>query len=204
MIAYKFLAQGRLGPFSGFRWPEPGVWVHTSGEPALCRRGVHACRPVDLPWWLAEELWEVELDGAVHAGRHKLTAASGRLGSHIATWTPARAQAFADACAWRARDHAVSALMRAGRAAEAAEVAGCATLEDTVAGTRRLAGDVPAARISLTMAGDGAVRALGGAISTSAYIAAHAGRRLDGPAGYAAERAWQSDWLVRELELRSA
>ena len=54
------------------------------------------------------------------------------------------------------------------------------------------------------MAGDGAVRALGGAISTTAYIAAHVAHRLDGPAGYSAERAWQSEWLARELELRCA
>jgi hypothetical protein len=203
MIAFKFLRPERLGPFSAFRWPEPGDWVHTSAQPALCRRGVHACRPRDLPWWLAEELWEVELDGEVHAGRHKLTAASGRLCARIATWTPERAQEFAEACAWRARDHAVHALRRAGHNAEADQVTACPNLGDMLSETRRLAGEVPAARVSLTMAGDGAVRALGGAISTSAYIAAHAARRLDDIDGYAAERDWQAQWLMRELGLRS-
>ena len=45
---------------------------------------------------------------------------------------------------------------------------------------------------ALTIAGDGAVRALTGAPPTSAYIAAHAAMRLDGASGYAAERAWQA------------
>ena len=31
--------------------------------PAPCRRGVHACRPGDLPYWLNRDLWEVELEG---------------------------------------------------------------------------------------------------------------------------------------------
>jgi hypothetical protein len=201
MIAFKFLRQGRLGPFSGFQWPEPGIWVHTDGQPALCRRGVHACRPRDLPWWLADELWEIELDGEVQVGRRKLTAVSGRLRSPVAAWTPARGQKFAEACAWRARDQAVRALEGNGRHAEGALLRRSASLEAIVTHARRLAGDVPAARISLTMAADGAVRALGGAIPTSAYIAAHAAHRLDGPSGYAREREWQARWLVRELGL---
>ena len=61
MIAYKFLRAGRVGPFSAFQWPEPDVWVRAAPELAACRRGIHACRPSDLPWWLADELWEIEL-----------------------------------------------------------------------------------------------------------------------------------------------
>jgi hypothetical protein len=77
----------------------------------------------------------------------------------------------------------------------------CVTLDDVLAATRRLAEDIPDTRISLTIAGDGAVRALTGAPATSAYIAAHAAMRLDGSQGYAAERAWQSRWLVERLGL---
>src|SRR5437660_664030 len=62
MIAYKFLRAGRIGPFSRFAWPEPGVWVRASASDR-CRRGIHACRMRDLPWWLGQELWEIELDG---------------------------------------------------------------------------------------------------------------------------------------------
>ena len=203
MIAYKFLRPGRIGPFSAFQWPGPGVWVHAARDLAACRRGIHACRPGDLPWWLADELWEIELDGHVEPDEHKIIAPSGRLRSQIEGWTPACAQAYADACAWRARDRAVQALTRAGHLHAARRLATCETLDDALIAARQLAQDIPETRIILTIAGDGAFRALTGAPPTSAYIAAHAAMRLDGAAGYAAERAWQSHWLVERLGLRA-
>jgi hypothetical protein len=201
MIAYKFLRAGRVGPFSAFQWPEPGVWVRAPRSLASCRRGIHACRPRDLPWWLADELWEIELDGPLRPDEHKLIAAAGRLRAQIEAWTPACAQEYADACAWRAQERAVQALTRAGHVHEARELASRTTLDDALVAARRLADAVPEARINLTIAGDGAFRALTGAPPTSAYIAAHAAMRLDGTAGYAAERAWQSQWLVERLGL---
>jgi hypothetical protein len=202
MIAYKFLRHPRTGPFSGFEWPEPGVWVRADPDPVACRRGIHACRTGDLPWWLADELWEIELDGRVQVDEHKIFAPAGRLRSRVDGWTSACAQEFADACAWRAHGRAVQALTRAGHPSAADELAACATLDDAEAVARRLAAGIPDTRISLTIAGDGAVRALTGAPPTSAYIAAHAAMRLDGAAGYAAERAWQSRWLAERLGLR--
>jgi len=204
MIAYKFLRSGRIGPFSKFHWPEPGVWVHASRDLVTCRRGIHACRPSDLPWWLADELWEIELEGHVWREEHKIIAPAGRLRSQIEGWTPACAQAYADACAWRARERAVQALTHAGYRHEANQLATCSTLDDVLVATRKLAHDIPETRISLTIAGDGAFRALTGAPPTSAYIAAHAAMRLDGAAGYTAERAWQSHWLVERLGLHWA
>ena len=204
MIAYKFLRSGRIGPFSKFHWPEPGVWVHASRDLVTCRRGIHACRPSDLPWWLADELWEIELEGHVWREEHKIIAPAGRLRSRIEGWTPACAQAYADACAWRARERAVQALTHAGYRHEANQLATCSTLDDVLVATRKLAHDIPETRISLTIAGDGAFRALTGAPPTSAYIAAHAAMRLDGAAGYTAERAWQSHWLVERLGLHWA
>jgi hypothetical protein len=203
VIAYKFLRSGRVGPFSGFQWPEPDVRVDTAPEVTVCRRGIHACRRSDLPWWLADELWEIELDGPVQVEEHKIIAAAGRLRSRIEAWTPACAQEYADACAWRAQGRAVAALAHAGYRRAARQLAACATLDDALVAARRLADDIPETRISLTIAGDGAVRALTGAPPTSAYIAAHAAMRVDGPAGYAAERAWQSQWLVDRLGLRT-
>jgi hypothetical protein len=203
MLAYKFLRAGRVGPFSGFRWPGPGVWVRTGADLGQCRSGIHACRTGDLPWWLGEELWVVELQGNVRFEKHKMVAAAGRLRSRIERWTPARAQEYADACAWRARDRAVQALARAGHSDAAEDVARSATLDDLLVLARRLAAELPDSRISLTIAGDGAVRALTGAAPTSAYIAAHAALRVDGPAAYAAERAWQARWLVQRLRLES-
>jgi hypothetical protein len=202
MIAYKFLRSGRIGTFSAFQWPDPGVWVRAPRNLAACRRGIHACRPGDLPWWLADELWEIELDGPVEADEHKIIAPAGRLHSQIDAWTPACAQEYGDACAWRAQARAVQALTGAGHQHEAHQLAACVTLDDVLVAARKLADDIPETRISLTIAGDGAFRALTGAPPTSAYIAAHAAMRLDGAAGYAAERAWQSDWLVERLGLR--
>ena len=203
MIAYKFLRAGRVGPFSGFEWPAPGVWVRTGSDPVVCRRGVHACRTRDLPWWLADELWEIELDGGVAADEHKLIAAPGRLRSRIAGWTRACAQDYAAACAWRARDQAVEALRLAGYGLAAEQLATARSLNAVLAAARPLAQELSDARISLTIAGDGALRALTGAAPTAAYIAAHAAARVDGPAGYAAERAWQSRWLAERLDLRA-
>ena len=201
MIAYKFLRPGRTGPFSAFAWPEPGAWVDAGRDPVACRRGIHACRTRDLPWWLADELWEIELAGHVHVDEHKIIAAAGRLRAPIEEWTPACAQEYADACAWRAHERAVQALARAGHRHATNRLAACATLDDALAAARKLADEIPEARISLTIAGDGAVRALTGAAPTSAYIAAHAALRLDGASGYTAERAWQSTWLVKRLGL---
>jgi hypothetical protein len=201
MLAYKFLRAGRLGPFSGFRWPEPGVWVEASGDLARCRSGIHACRIQDLPWWLGEELWAVELQGNLRLEEHKIVAPAGRLRSRIELWTCDQAQQYADACAWRARDRAAQALARAGHPDAADQVARSATLDDLLVLARRLAAQLPDSRISLTIAGDGAVRALTGAAPTSAYIAAHAALRVDGPVAYAAERAWQARWLVERLGL---
>jgi hypothetical protein len=148
-------------------------------------------------------LWEIELDGQVQPDGHKIVAPVGRLRMQIEAWTPACAQEYADSCAWRTRERAVQALARAGYQHEAHQLASCPTLDDVLVATRKLAGEIRESRISLTMAGDGAVRALTGAPPTSAYIAAHAAMRLDGAAGYAAERAWQSHWLVERLGLRA-
>jgi hypothetical protein len=201
MIAYKFLQSGRKGPFSGFNWPEPGVWVRADQDTIVCNRGIHACRTRDLPWWLSDELWEIELDGTVHADEHKILATAGRLRSRVDGWTAACAQEYADACAWRARDRAVQALTRSRHSDAAERLAACPTLDDAQTVARELAAEIPDTRISLTIAGDGAFRALTGAPPTSAYIAAHAAMRLDGAEGYAGERAWQTRWLVQRLGL---
>jgi hypothetical protein len=168
-----------------------------------CRRGIHACRINDLPWWLADELWEIDLDGQVQCDEHKIFAPAGRLRSQIEQWTPTCAQQYADACAWRGHDRAVQALTRAGHARAADKLAACGTLDDALLLARQLAEAIPDTKVSLTIAGDGAMRALTGAPPTAAYIAAHAAMRLDGPAGYAAERGWQSRWLAERLGLRA-
>jgi hypothetical protein len=202
MIAYKFLRTGRTGPFSAFAWPEPGAWVRPGDETQACRRGIHACRTQDLPWWLSDELWQIELDGRLEVERHKLVAPAGRLCSRVDAWTAGCAQEFADACAWRGADRAATALDRAGHEWAASQLADCSTLEALRRSSAELADQIAEARVSLTIAGDGAACALSGAIATAAYVAAHAAQRIDGMAGYDAERAWQSAWLVQRLGLR--
>jgi hypothetical protein len=101
LIAYKFLAAGRIGPFTGFQW-EPGTWLDAAAAD-LCKHGIHACRVRDLPIWLDEELWEVELDGEVVVGDRKLVAARARLTNRIERWTPGVAREFGRFCAVRTR-----------------------------------------------------------------------------------------------------
>lgn len=104
MLAYKFLREGAVGPFSGVAWPPPGEWLAAApGGTSVCRRGVHACRPEDLPRWIGQELWAVELRGDVVETPYKLVAPEGRLVERVAGWDAAAAQRFAAACADRIR-----------------------------------------------------------------------------------------------------
>jgi hypothetical protein len=206
VIAYKFLCAGGVGPFSRYRWPLPrdgrtGSWVVSAPDAVLCHRAVHACRVSDLPWWLHDELWEVELDGTVITGRHKVMAPRGRLQRRVDAWDAECAQRFADACAERARDHAATALDRARASGLAADLRRAGTpreLRDTV----RNAEPPEEARVAVMMAGDAARRALGGAAVVAAYIAAHVAAGVEGPDAMDAERSWQSQWLRTALELR--
>jgi hypothetical protein len=82
----------------------------------------------------------------------------------------------------------------------AGELRGAATTHEQRA-IVRAAAPPEGARIPVMMAGDAAIRALGGAAVVAAYIAAHTAGRVDGPDALAAERAWQSEWLRDELGL---
>ena len=104
MRAYKCLRPGRVGPFSGYSWPV-GDWVEGDGA-ILCMQGIHACRTRDLPYWLTQELWEIELDGQVQQERRKLVADRGRLIQRVEAWNGASAVSFADDCASRAMERA--------------------------------------------------------------------------------------------------
>jgi hypothetical protein len=204
VTAYKFLSDGAVGPFSGFRWARPsgsapGPWVE-AGAPVRCRRGVHACRVDHLPWWLADELWEIELAGEVVAYPHKLAAPRGRLVRRVDGWTAAARRDYVHACAWRARDRAVEA---AGAAA-AERLARSSTLDELETTARALAGTDPQARIALTMAADGAQAALAELPAMGAYVAAHAARRAGGEAAMDAERRRQAAWLEQRLGLSAA
>jgi len=177
MRALKFLGAGAVGPFSGVAWPAPapgadaGAWVEAGGVLSLCRSGVHACRPADLPLWICEELWRVELDGDVRSAVGKVVAPRGRLVERVSAWDSKAADELAGACAARA------AALGDGAEGYATDAAGCAR---------------EAARR------DGAPAFA--AAATCAYIAAHAAAEAAGdPAAYEAERAWQARWMAERL-----
>lgn len=96
--ALKFLRPGRVGPFTQVEWPSPGVWLDSGGEPELCKSGIHALRPSALPFWLAEELWHVELDDVRETRSGLVLARRARLVERIGAWNDETAREFARAC----------------------------------------------------------------------------------------------------------
>lgn len=126
MEALKFLRPGRIGPFTGVTWPQPGGWLESDGPAALCRSGVHALLPDVLPVWIAEELWRVELEGAEAAAPGIVVGERGRLLERVGDWNNETAREFARACAAHVREGA------SGRAAEYAADA-AASAESAVA-----------------------------------------------------------------------
>jgi hypothetical protein len=172
-LAYKFLRAGAVGPFSGFRWPEPGPggpgpWVEARAFRGGCGAGIHGCDADHLVYWLDEALWLIELDGEVIAADKKLIAPRGRLVRRVDAWGPALARRLADASIERARE--LAAGIEAGIEAERAKLAR-GYLADAIAYS---AVDVAA----------------------GLFCAAHAALTED---GFARERAWQSRWLAAQL-----
>ena len=111
MTAYKLLADDGSGIFSRFDWPlpdgGPGAWVESEVDP--CRSGVHACRVVDLPYWLAPALFEIELDGEVVVETVKVVAPRGRLVRRIDAWNAGTREEYSQMCVARAAELAASA-----------------------------------------------------------------------------------------------
>lgn len=215
MIAYKFLRDGRVGPFSGVRWPAPGEWLHATAGGRTCEGRVHACRAEDLPEWMDAELWRIELDGEVAVDCGKLVADRGRLVERIATWDAAFMAAFAEACTLRARDAALLVLSPAGVAGPAhaaltgaADAAAIAAIAADPALMGALDGDATRAA---GYAGDAARHVLGARAqpatapthaAVNGFIAAHAAAFAhDDLTAVERERAWQAAWIARHAGL---
>ncbi len=211
MIAYKFLRDGQVGPFSGVAWPAVGEWLEAGGAQACIGR-VHACRVEDLADWMDSELWRVELDGDVTVDCGKLVADRGRLVERVEAWDAALMAEFAEACALRARDAALTVLA-AGSPAHAA-LAGCATAEELAAACAQLTGLDAREERAAGYAGDTARHVLGAIAAPSTapthaavngFIASHAAAFAeDDLEAVGRERAWQADWLARRLGLPGA
>lgn len=104
---YGSLGRDATGSLSGFRWPQPvngtpGDWVHAGADAP--REVVRAVRLEQLPWWLDEELWEVELGGALAEDGRAIAAERARLVRRVDAWTPETANELVVVCEQRVRD----------------------------------------------------------------------------------------------------
>lgn len=209
MRAYKFLRPGRVGPFSEFVWPER-TWVDAGAKLELCRAGVHACRRDQLAYWLAEELWEVELD-RIQEEDLQVIASRGRLLGRVTGWDEEAQSDFAVECVRRAASYAAAELREHRLDAAADTLAGAHELDELTARAQQAsntATEVVGAGSAADLAGyvvDAASYARGGDIVGTAFVAAHAAfihQPLDVDDPFRAERAGQAQWLARRLGLR--
>ncbi len=206
MIAFKFLGAGAVGPFTGFRWPVPssgvpGAWVEASD--ARADHGVHACISTDLAFWLADELWVVELVGPVRSGHRQIVGSRGRLLKRIDAWDEAEVRSFAEACAWRARDRVADALRGDGLTVEASRLSEIAELSQLAATARALRAreGKPAAFASYLR--DAAEALLEGDAPMSAYVSARCAVAVAGgeERAFSTEREEQGKLLAARLGL---
>jgi hypothetical protein len=212
LLAYAFLAAGAVEPLSGFVWPTPrddqlGEWVDADAAPFEALRGYAA---EDLPYWLDDELWNVELAGTPAKRDHVLLSQRARLVGRVDSWAEPLAWEFVIACAQRVAREAAAALGDAGYAAasEELELAGdlvaleraavAAADNPPPAGT--LAGYAADICFYARDAGTG-TRAAGVVAKMSALALAgdlddrHGAERVEN------ERAWQAAWLADRLAL---
>jgi hypothetical protein len=217
MRAYKFLGTEGGTVISGTTWPlptddGPGPWLEARTV-SPCREGVHACRIGDLAYWLHDELWEIELDGAIHESRHKVIARRGRLLRRLDKWSAGVARELSRWCAWRSRDQAVAVLNDLGERTWAEQLARAETLRDV----RRLArqaleslGDTTDGGVAAGLAFDAAALAPGDYVAMGPFVAAwaaasagarHTGHEAAFAEAFAAERQAQSSWIATRLGL---
>jgi hypothetical protein len=213
VLAYKFTRPGGQGAFTGFRWPlpqdgEPGAWVRAQTADVRVA-GIHALRAEQLPHWLGPELWVIELSGEVAESTYKLVAPAGRLVSRVPGW-PSAERGFAQDCAARTRDLALSALRAAGLDAHADAAATAAGTADLLALADVVRGDAPPLVATLVgYAADCAWDIDNGYVAMCAYVAATAfANHSTGDVvqdmsarGWAEERARQARWLAAALHL---
>jgi hypothetical protein len=196
MLAWKFFSPGAVAPFTGVAWPRPdgrsAGWVEAQSKPGA---GVHACALEDLPYWIDQELWIVELEGPVTRARRQLVGARGRLIAPVQEWPSVQA-GFTGACIERTRRRVIDALLAAGRE-------GDATLLTAP-------GDPEAERqIALSIAGSGPsfVGYVADVIrrrpypGTCAYMAANAAAAIGNVRGHEQERAEQAAWFSARFKL---
>jgi hypothetical protein len=234
MNAYKFLPAGGHGLFSGFSWPlpsngTPGAWVDAGLPLEPCVNGIHVCREDDLPYWIDDELWVIELRGEIAEHGRMLVAEEGRLVTRIDAWNRESATSFAEACALRGRDVAVQTLRDAGRTEEARVLDGTADLPAIAKAAQAMVrAGMSAESTAVSFAADAAALSRGarpeaaledaaqfgppsaGAIAANlGYVVTHIAGSAAGSPGTAEyeaaverEREWQRTWF-RDLVAQS-
>jgi hypothetical protein len=112
--AYKFFRTGAHAPISKHSWPVPptaaeGSWLQVQGPLVACQNGLHACRIEQLSYWIADELWQVELGEEWIETAHSVVARRARLSQRIETWQGKASNDFTVQCLARAREQATHA-----------------------------------------------------------------------------------------------
>lgn len=179
MKAFKFLSAGARARFSRHAWSmprgaTPGAWVEAARPLKLCAQGIHACRTADLPYWIDDELWRIELDGELLNANTMIVAERGRLIERVSRWEADLRTELAQFC--RARAHAVAA--------------------------QALAEGRPEAALAQRFADDVATLAGLGQLAAAVYVSAVAARCISDQSAeeaYLAERAVQSGWLAERV-----
>lgn len=214
MSLYKFLAVGATAPFTGFRWPaprdmdSPGDWVTVRGPLDPCRAGLHLCRAVDLPFWILDELYAVEVDGPVEEYDDFVLARRARLARRVDPWGPDFASSFSGACVRRVRDLVAEGLPGTRHDEIADRLLRCETTEDVLETAQglldggRAAGPLigyllDAARYTLASRSRRRWSAQTAAVALITATAARAAARPgEAEAALAGERARQAHWLT--------
>jgi hypothetical protein len=184
VIAYKFLKAGGVGLVSGFRWPLPrdgwpGDWVEAAAPVRECESGIHVCRAKDLPYWMHDELWAIEVDGPVVEAVDMVVAPRGRLLGMLEGWSAAGRTTFIQASWDRAtrRIREVPADRRRHAVAFMEHMEGYLARNWVQLGT------------------------LCSALAIASTEPPGADEKATAKAAYRRERAWQAEWMVGQLRL---
>jgi hypothetical protein len=181
----------------------PGAWVEAPPE-SLPAKGVHACLVEQLPYWLDDELWEIELDGVIQRTPMQLTASRARLLQRVAQWTPGLVQEFGEACAFRARDSAADLLKQNGRRSDADQLTAFPSVSELARAARAMSAQSKTdffANVAGYVA-DAATFARICDAGTASYVAADLARACSGSTQAAVrERTWQGRWIAERLQL---
>jgi hypothetical protein len=203
MEAFAFLGRGAVEPLTGFVWPTPDgeepVWVEAGAAPRDALRGYPAH---DLPYWLDDELWWVELEGGRAERDHALLADRARLVGRVGTWSDSLALEFTEACARRVARQAAAALREDGRTEEAARLEGAGGLDELQVAASGIRGNGTARTLAgytadVCFYARDAVGAAQGACIAAKMSAVALGGDVEAPG----ERAWQASWLTERLGL---